>query len=157
MNIRIRLCTDLRQAVIERLQRAYQSGQVRLVRRIHALLFIIEGKSVDEMATTLDLGAQTVRDYVKTFLWRGVASLSYRKPAGRPPKLTKTQKKELIALIKSRSGSGGIHDGMLECSADPGLALAHLWRGISSALHLYAVGPIGLFVSEGTFCLGSSE
>jgi transposase len=51
---------------------------VRLVRRIHALLFIIEGKTVDEVAAMLDLGAQTVRDYVNAFLWRGVASLSYQ-------------------------------------------------------------------------------
>ena len=85
MDIRIRLGHELRQAVHERLQQAYQSGQVRLVRRIHALLFVIEGKAIDEVAATLGLGAQTVRDYVNAFLWRGVASLAYRKPAGRPP------------------------------------------------------------------------
>jgi hypothetical protein len=90
MDVMIRLCRDMRQAVIGRLQQAYQRGQVRLVRRIHALLFVIEGKAVDEVATMLDLGAQTVRDYVNAFLWRGVASLAYQKPAGRPPKLTKT-------------------------------------------------------------------
>ena len=107
MDIRIRLRRDLRQAVIERLQQAYQSGQVRLVRRIHALLFVIEGKAIDEVATMLNLGAQTVRDYVNAFLWRGVASLAYQKPAGRPPKLTKTQRKELAALIKAGPEAAG--------------------------------------------------
>ncbi|MCO5209746.1 MAG: hypothetical protein M9936_08630 [Caldilinea sp.] len=67
MDIRIRLRRDSCQAVIERLQQAYQSGQVRLVRRIHALLFVIEGKAIDEVATMLNLGAQTVRDYVNAF------------------------------------------------------------------------------------------
>ena len=55
-DIRIRLRRDLRQAVIERLQQTYQSRQVRLVRRIHALLFVIEGKAIDEVATMLNLG-----------------------------------------------------------------------------------------------------
>jgi len=93
------------------LQQAYQSGQVRLVRRIHALLFVIEGKAIDEVAATLGLGAQTVRDYVNAFLWRGVASLAYRKPAGRPPKLTKTQRKELAALIKAGPEAAGYTTG----------------------------------------------
>ena len=107
MDFRIRLNQGLRQAVVERLQRAYESGQVRLVRRIHALLSIIEGKSVDEVAAMLDLGTQTVRDYVNAFLYRGVASLSYMKPAGRPPKLTKTQRKELAGLIKAGPEAAG--------------------------------------------------
>jgi transposase len=111
MDIRIRLCKVLRQAVIVRLQRAYRGGQVRLVRRIHALLFIIDGKSVDEVAAMLDLGAQTVRDYVNAFLYQGVASLSYQKPAGRPAKLTKTQRKELAALITAGPEAAGYTTG----------------------------------------------
>ncbi len=107
MDIRIRLSGHLRQAVIERLQGAYKRGQVRLVRRIHALLSVIEGKSVAEVAATLDLGAQTVRDYVNTFMYRGMASLSYQKPSGRPPKLTKTQRKELAELIKAGPEAAG--------------------------------------------------
>ena len=86
MDIRIRLSQGLRQAVVEQLQGAYARGQVRLVRRIHALMSIIEGKSVDEVAALLDLGEQTVRDYVNAFLYRGMASLVYQKPAGRPPR-----------------------------------------------------------------------
>ena len=71
MNIRIRLNRSLRQVVTERLQGAYQSGQVRLVQRIHALLFVIEGKPVDEVAVLLDLGAQTVRDYANAWILAG--------------------------------------------------------------------------------------
>ncbi len=61
MDIRIYLRRELRQAVIVRLQQACRSGQVHLVRRIHALVAIIEGQAVDEVATMLDLGAQTER------------------------------------------------------------------------------------------------
>ena len=56
MNIRVSLNRSLRQTVIERLLRVYQSGQVRLVRRIRALLFVIDGQPVDEVAALLDLG-----------------------------------------------------------------------------------------------------
>lgn len=111
MNIRISLNKSLRQTVTERLQRAYQSGQVRLVRRIHALLFVIDGQPVDEVAALLDLGAQTVRDYVNAFLYRGVATLVYQKPPGRPSKLTKTQRKELAALIKAGPEAAGYTTG----------------------------------------------
>ena len=56
MNIRVSLNRSLRQTVTERLLRVYQSGQVRLVRRIRALLFVIDGQPVDEVAALLDLG-----------------------------------------------------------------------------------------------------
>lgn len=111
MNIRISLNRSLRQTVTERLQEAYQSGQVRLVRRIHALLFVIEGKPVDEVAALLELGAQTVRDYVNDFLYRGVVTLAYQKPPGRPTKLTKTQRKELTSLIKAGPEAAGYTTG----------------------------------------------
>ena len=112
MNIRIRLSNHLRQEVIERLHQAYESGQVRLVRRIHALLAVmVDGKPVDEVAKMLDLGEQTVRDYINAFLYRGVASLVYRKPPGRPPKLSKSKRKELVELIKAGPEAAGYQSG----------------------------------------------
>ena len=68
MEFRILVSKGVRQAVIERLQQAYASGQVRLIRRIHAVISIVDGKGVDEVAMLLDLGGQTVRDYVHAFL-----------------------------------------------------------------------------------------
>jgi transposase len=111
MNIRIRLSHSLRQEVIARLQQAYGRGQVRLVRRIHALMAVIEGKAIDEVAALFELGEQTVRDYVNAFLRKGMASLAYRKPPGRPPKLTKTERKELAALIEAGPEAAGYMSG----------------------------------------------
>ena len=111
MNIRIRLSNHLRQEVIDRLQQAYCRGQVRLVRRIHVLLAVIEGKAIEEVAAIFNLGEQTVRDYVHAFLRKGVASLAYRKPPGRPPKLTKTERKELAELIKAGPEAAGYLTG----------------------------------------------
>jgi transposase len=85
MRIRIRLTDSSRQAVVARLHSAYQGNQLRLVKRIHALIAIVEGESVTEVAELLHLGEQTVRDYVCAFIRHGVDSLSYQRPSGRPP------------------------------------------------------------------------
>jgi transposase len=111
MHIRIHLSKALRQSVNEGLKRAYASGQLRLVKRIHALLLVIEGKAIDEVAELLALGEQTVRDYVCAFLCRGMESLVYRKPPGRPAKLTKRQRKELTALIEAGPEAAGYPTG----------------------------------------------
>ena len=111
MHIRIHLSKAVRQSVNERLQRAYGSGQMRLVKRIHALLWVIEGKAITEVAELLALGEQTVRDYVCSFLCKGVESLVYRKPPGRPAKLTKSQRKELTALLEAGPEAAGYESG----------------------------------------------
>jgi transposase len=107
MRIRIRLTDSSRQALVARLHSAYQGNQLRLVKRIHALFAIVEGESVAEVAELLHLGEQTVRDYVCAFIRKGVDSLSYQRPSGRPPKLTKTQRKELADLITAGPEAAG--------------------------------------------------
>ena len=111
MQMRIRLGKSSREVLVQQLQQAYASGHLRLVRRIHALLYIVETKSVAEVSQMLQLAEQTVRDYVRGFLVKGVASLLYKRPPGRPPKLTKTQRKELSALITAGPESAGYLSG----------------------------------------------
>ncbi len=107
MRIRIRLTNGLRQTLVEQLQRAYANGQLRLVKRIHALLYIADGWSIAEVAEVLHLGEQTVRDYLCAFVGKGVASLIYRRPPGRPRRLTQTQRKELADLIDAGPEAAG--------------------------------------------------
>jgi len=107
MRIRIRLSNSSRKSLVERLHQAYAGGQIRLVKRIHALLALMEGKSVAEVAALLHLGEQTVRDYLQAFLLKGMGSLHYRKPSGCPPRLTKTQRKELQELISAGPEAAG--------------------------------------------------
>jgi transposase len=57
--------------------------------------------SVRDVAEMLALGEQTMREYRNQFLWQGGASLVYKRPSGRPSKLTQTQRKALAALIKA--------------------------------------------------------
>lgn len=111
MHYRIRLTNPMRQAVIEQLERAYQVAHLRLIKRIHAVLYIVDNKSVAEVSETLHLGEQTVRDYVQAFLLKGIESLRYRRPPGRPARLTSAQRKELVALITAGPAAAGYAAG----------------------------------------------
>jgi transposase len=75
-----------RKALSQRLQQAYANQASRLIRRIHALLWLGEGKSVFEIAQLLGMGEQTVRDWLHAFVVNGAASLFSRARGGRPPK-----------------------------------------------------------------------
>jgi transposase len=111
MRIRIRLSNSVRKSLMERLHQAYAGGHIRLVKRIHALLAVVDGDAVAEVATLLHLGEQTIRDYVQAFIAKGVDSLHYQKPSGCPPKLTKTQRKELQELISAGPEAAGYPSG----------------------------------------------
>jgi transposase len=101
----------MRQQLYRRLHQAYASGSRRLVKRIHALLALAEGPAVREVAQMLALGEPTVRDYLNGVLWRGVTSLVYQRPPGRPAKLTKTPRQALAALLHAGPQAAGSASG----------------------------------------------
>ena len=107
MYLRIRLSSQLRQTLIERLTTAYTSGQLRLYRRIQASLHVVDGKDVSEVAELLQFVEQTVRNYVHAFLSHAAESLRYQPPPGRPSRLTKPQRKELAELITAGPEAAG--------------------------------------------------
>lgn len=105
--VRMTLVRETRKALIQRLQQAYANQTTRLVRRIHALLTLAEGKALDEVAEMLGVGEQTVRDWVHAFLLRGVDSLFYHARPGRPAKLTGSQRQELKGLVLAGPEAAG--------------------------------------------------
>ncbi len=52
---------------------------------------IESGLAISTIAAFLGLAEQTMRNWLHDFLQTGVASLVYRKPPGRPTRLTKRQ------------------------------------------------------------------
>jgi transposase len=111
MEFRIRLTRSSRQSLTARLQQAYRSGELRVIKRIHALLGIMSGQSPTEVAELLHLSEPTVRAYVVAFLRQGLDSLHYRRPAGRPAKLTQTQRRELATLLRAGPEAAGYATG----------------------------------------------
>lgn len=111
MSFTLPLSSFTRKQLYRRLQQAYGSGALRVVRRIQALLALADNQSVPEVAEMLHLGQQTIRDYRNAFLLRGVASLGYTRPPGRPSTLTPSQRRELAALIKAGPQAAGYTSG----------------------------------------------
>ena len=111
MSFPLHLSSFTRKQLYRRLQQAYGQGTLRVVRRIQALLALAESQSVQEDAEMLTLGQQTIRDYRNAFLLQGASSLVYKRPPGRPSKLTKTQRRKLAALIKAGPQAAGYTSG----------------------------------------------
>jgi transposase len=105
--VRIALSGTTRKILSGRLQQAYASHTTRLIRRIHALLELADGKTVWETAQLFGIGEQTVRDWLHAFVLNGVDSLFYRPHPGRPAKLTETQRQELRNLLLNGPEASG--------------------------------------------------
>ena len=119
MSFTLHLSTFTRKQLYRRLQQAYASGSLKLVKRLHALLALAQGQSVSDVAEMLSLGEHTVRDYRTQYLFKGLASLVYQAPPGRPSKRTKTQRQQLAEWMKASpqeagSTSGGWNTPMLQ-------------------------------------------
>ena len=106
MNISIRFARQTSKSLVEQLKQAYTAGDLRLVRRISALLGLAKGETVAQVAETLSVSGQVVYNWLRAFMLHGVDSLVYRRSTGRKSRLTKTQKKRLVELVKA---------GPLEC------------------------------------------
>ena len=107
----LQLSSFTRKQLSRRLNEAYASGSLKLVKRIHALLALTQSQSVRQVAEMLALGEQTVRDYRNQFLLKGMASLVYKAPPGRPSKLTKTHRQSLAEWIKASPQDSGYTSG----------------------------------------------
>jgi transposase len=125
MRIRISLSSQSRASLLDRLHRAYTLGQLRLVKRIHALLYVADNQSVADVSEILALSPQAVYNYLAAFILKGLDSLVYQRPSGRPPKLTKTQRKELADLIDAGPEAAGYDCGGWNTALLQDLILTH--------------------------------
>lgn len=97
--IRISLSSQTEKKCSELLQEAQARGDLRMAKRIMAIFAVAEGALYSVTASILKVHEESIGLWVKNFLLRGVDGLKTKKYSGRPPKLTKTQKKELDQII----------------------------------------------------------
>jgi transposase len=108
MNIRIQLSSQTVKALQRRLQEAYQRDDVRLVRRIHALLeHLVNGVSVAVLSQQWGFTPACFYSWLLEFLLQGLDSLRYQSGGGRKARLTPTQKKRLGELIDAGPAAAG--------------------------------------------------
>jgi transposase len=92
-------------------QAALRRGDRRPLRRITALLLLADGHSVPAVATRLGVGVSTVYAWLHAFMVERLASLHYRRPPGRPAKLTPTQKQRLKEILHADPEAAGYPTG----------------------------------------------
>ena len=74
-------------------------GNLRQVKYRLAILAVIDGHSLAQIALVLRVHEKTVAAWVNAFCCYGVQGAPHQKPTGRPPKLTPTQQAALATLI----------------------------------------------------------
>jgi transposase len=108
MSIRIQLSRATVKALHRRLQEAYQRDDVRLVRRIQALLaHLVNGTPVARLSEQWGFTPACFYEWLMAFMVEGLASLRYQSGGGRTARLTPTQKKRLGKLIEAGPGAAG--------------------------------------------------
>src|SRR5439155_5577930 len=93
------------------LQSAFRRADVRLIKRITALLLVADGHAATTIAERLGVGRSTIYSWIHAFLIDRWASLVRRSSSGRPAKLTVTQKQRLQELLLAGPESAGYATG----------------------------------------------
>ena len=89
MDIRIQLSRQTVKAMQRRLQQAYRQDDVRLVRRIQALLdHLVNGVPVAVLSTQWGFSPPCFYEWLTALILDGLNSLGYTSPGGRKAKLT---------------------------------------------------------------------
>ena len=109
LGFRLVLSAPQKRALVKALEVARRQGDLRVITRLLAILSIAENRvSVTEMARLLRVSLESIRQWVKLYLWKGLRGLTHLKRSpGRPPKLSKTQRRELARLIEAGPEAAG--------------------------------------------------
>ena len=79
---------------------AEAKGDLSEIKRILSLLSLAAGQFAEDIAEILKISLETIRQSVYRFLSGGAAGMASKSRVGRPPKLTKTQRKQLSKWIE---------------------------------------------------------
>ena len=149
--VRMTLVGETRKALLQRLHQAYAGQATRLVRRVHALLAVADGKTLEEVTETLGIGEQTMRDWVHAFLLRGVESLFYQARPGRPAKLTASQRQELKGAVLAGPEAAGYSSACWTAGMIADLINLRFRVGYAPRYVCHLLGSLGLSFQRGRF------
>jgi transposase len=115
------------------LQAAFRTGNLPQIKHVSALLMLADQVPVPTITERLSVGRSTVYGWRNAFLLDRFASLHHGKPAGRPAKLTPSQKQRLCDLVAAGPEAAGYSTGCWHAA----LLQALIWRefGVLSNVH----------------------
>ena len=132
-NIRLTLENKTRRQLGKMLEDAENKGDLREAKRIMAILALAGGAPVEAVISACDVIEKTVMRWVENFLLNGPGGLKSRKPPGRKPRMTKSQKRELEKIITAGPAKAGFPGA---CRRSPMIqALIHERFGIFYAVN----------------------
>jgi len=105
--IRITVSGSTVKMLYDMICRAKHRGDLRTVKRFHAVLAIANGHPFPLIASILKVSEEAVRLWVNAFMVKGPNGLISKKSPGRPGKLTKSQKQELDGILNEGPSSAG--------------------------------------------------
>lgn len=111
MRFRIHFTALTLHVLRKRLDRAYELGDKRLVRRISALLAYNQEQEIEMIAQDLSVSEETIYAWLRAFLVDQFASLTYQSTSGRPSKLNQTEKRRLKKIILAGPQAYGLRRG----------------------------------------------
>jgi transposase len=85
----------------QELEKAYERGDKRAVRRLSVLVMIGNQMVLESILALWNVSPQSVYNWLNEFLAYRWESLAYEKAPGRPPRLTKSQKRKLSEWIEA--------------------------------------------------------
>jgi transposase len=95
----------------QELEKAYARGDKRAVRRLSVLVMIGSGMVLESILAIWNVSQQSVYNWLNEFLAYRWESLEYEKAPGRPPRLTKSQKRKLSEWIEAGPEACGYASG----------------------------------------------
>lgn len=110
-SVSIRITSGTRKELEATLRRAFQAGDLSMVKRVTALLGIGRGEPVTIVAEGVGVSSSTVYTWLHALLLHGVAGLRVQWRGGRPRKLTQTQRERLAEIVTAGPEAAGFPTG----------------------------------------------
>ena len=112
MNTRITISRQTVKVMNQRLKHAYDRGDTRLVRRISAVLEVLDARQdVSAVSDKWAISVGCIYDWIQELMLNGVQSLKYQRKGGRSSKLTVSQKKQLCQMLDAGPQQAGFEQG----------------------------------------------
>src|SRR3954468_24866425 len=107
----VRITTPTRKELEQTVRRAFQAGDLPVVKRVTALLAIARGEPVERAAGGVGVSASSVYAWLRAFLLAGVDGLRGRWRGGGPAKLTAAQRQRLGEIVEAGPEAAGFPTG----------------------------------------------
>ncbi|MFU2154706.1 IS630 family transposase, partial [Paenibacillus larvae] len=146
-------------ALNEVTQAMKQAKKRRMYERYQALYLHLKGKSVKEIAETLNRSAETVKNYIQAYETGGLAALQMKYSPGAPAGLSAEQQEKLkqtiIHSLPHEVGFTARHNWTLKIIAafiEREFGHRYSLRGVSKIMH-----PQGLSYTKPTYTLAAAD